>query len=488
VHFSFDGTSAGRDIHTEISRRLNHGTWLSSIRVPALTLEQIEERSYSRQPEPTTVMIETQTLKPYDKRSVLVDKIAEGYTVTLYSPPTSPPGSPSKSYSQPILAQVTRMPSFSAPRPAKNNNLPARIKEALLADWTREATISATTKSETSRSGSTQGSSSPTMNTNASKHLAVGVTLANGVTTNGDGIPSPQKKHHSHRHSSRPASGAYGFVPQGFGPGFSMREALSVHGRPHSRRSRRASQSPTPYSTTSSLRSTVRVDELKKVLGGEPLQHPLRGEQEIADNDGNETGSESMVSYEGSELSFVPSANAAGAPGVTIADYTGELGDDDGGAEGVRGDAITEGTITPRPLSASTVLNRKPSTDNLKRKASVGSQGSEQDDDYIPPVPPLPASLRSPTVGDSRSLLPDRTASVASKKAHSLRSLSSIRERDRPRTSHSVTSRNNRNSTMTTSSRIWNARDLLDDIDADSPGVLGIGSRGVSVLGGKPPY
>jgi hypothetical protein len=66
--------------------------------------------------------------------------------------------------------------------------------------------------------------------------------------------------------------------------------------------------------------------------------------------------------------------------------------------------------------------------------------------------------------------------------------MGSFRERDRPRTSHSVTSRNNRYSTMTTSSKMWNARDLLDDIDADAPGALGIGSRGVGISGGKPPY
>jgi hypothetical protein len=267
-----------------------------------------------------------------------------------------------------------------------------------------------------------------------------------------------------------------------------MREAMGVSGRPQSRRSRRASQSPTPYSTSSSVRSTVRVDELKKVLGGAPLQQapPSRGEQERQEAEGDETGSESMVSYEGSDLSLTPSANAAGIPqGVATADQADEFDDGDEGTGGLRSDAITEGTITPRPLTAtSTVLHKKPSTDNLRRKSSISSQ---QHDD-IPPVPPLPESLRSPTHSESHSLLPDRNASVASKKAQSLRSMGSFRERDRPRTSHSVTSRNNRYSTMTTSSKMWNARDLLDDIDADAPGALGIGSRGVGISGGKPPY
>lgn len=268
-----------------------------------------------------------------------------------------------------------------------------------------------------------------------------------------------------------------------------MREALNISGGPHSPRSRRASQSPTPYSTTSSIRSTVRVDELKKVLSGAPLQqdHLARGEQERQEPEGDETGSESMVSYEGSELSFAPSANVAGAgQDVAIAEQTEGFAHGDGEIEGLRSDAVTEGTITPRPLTAaSAVLHKKPSTDNLKRNTSTGSQ---QNDD-IPPVPPLPASLRSPTHSEGgQSLVPDRTASVASKKAQSLRSMGSFREADRPRTSRSVTSRNNRYSTMTTSSKMWSARDLLDDIDAEAPGALGIGNRGIGVLGGKPPY
>jgi hypothetical protein len=492
VHFCFDGASTGRDIHNEISRRLNHNTWLNSIRVPALTLEQIEERFTTAQPEPTSATVETQTLKPYDKRSAMVDRISEGYSVTLFSPPTSPPGSPSRSFSQPMLGQVARQPSFSAPKPVKNNNLPARAKEAMLADWTREAVIASTTKSETSRSGSTHGSASPTANTHASKHLNVGAVLANGAAfTNGDGIASPRRsQYHADAPVGRPPSGSYGFVPQNFAPGYSMREALgAASGRPLSRRSKRASQSPTPYSTTSSIRSTVRVDELKKVLGGAPLQqHPpsSRGETEALD-DGNDTGSESMVSYEGSELSFSPSSQ----PGIAVTDHAAEHfvdAQEEIDRDGLRGDTITEGTITPRPLTAvsQTVLNKKPSTDNLKRKASISSQ---QNDD-IPPVPPLPASLRSPTATSDVSYLPpERTAS---KKAQSLRSLQGSVKGDaaaeRPRTSHSV--RKNRYSTLTNNLKAsWSARDLLDDIDAESPGVFGMGGgRVVSSLGGRPPY
>ena len=508
MHFCFDAASAGRDVHNEISRRLNHNTWLNTIRVPPMSLEQVEERHHNAtQSEPSSATVETQTLKPYDKRGAMVDKIAEGYSITLFSPPTSPPGSPSRSFSQPMLsAQPTRMPSFSAPKPARNNDLPGKVKEALLTEWSRDAILASTTKSETSRSGSTHDSTSPTMNTHANRHLGVATALgANGGVVNGDGIASPRRSQYGSQHHARPPSGTYGFVPQGWAPGNSMREALGGGGlgRPLSRRSKRASQSPTPYSTSSGVRSSVRVDELKKVLGGAPLQHhpPSSRGEDAADGDELEsTGSESMVSYEGSELSYQTPPMVG--MGIATMDHAQEFHDaesepDETEDGNTRGDAITEGTITPRPLTASSLMqtvHKKPSTDNLKRKTSISSQ---QNDD-IPPVPPLPASLRSPT---SSELLPERSGTSASKKAQSLRSMgggsvrSSTHDYDgynnRPRTSHSVASRKSKNrySALTSTSqggRVWSARDLLDDIDADERGMAG--GRVVSSLGGRPPY
>ncbi|KAF2422880.1 hypothetical protein EJ08DRAFT_563486, partial [Tothia fuscella] len=286
VHFHFDAASTGRDIQNEISRRINHRTFLLSIRAPPLTLQQIE------------------ALKPYDKLSVLVDKIAEGYAVVLYSPPTSPPGSPSRSYSSPILATVAN----SLPTVQKDNELPQHVKDALLSEWSRDSVVVATAKSDGSRTGSLQGSSSPTTaHVSGAKHLSVGVAAANGspAGVNGD-LPSPRRHHghhhHLHHQPSRPNSAIYGLLP-----GNAMRDALAS--RPHSRsvKSRRASQSPSHYSTTSSVKSAVRVEDLKKVLKSGPVAFgvappSLRGE--LDREEGDESGSESMVSYEGSETSF----------------------------------------------------------------------------------------------------------------------------------------------------------------------------------------
>ena len=239
----------------------------------------------------------------------------------------------------------------------------------------------------------------------------------------------------------------------------------------------------------------MRVEDLKRVLSGTqlPVGPPTRDEDD-KEAEAEDTGSDSMVSYEGSDVSFV-SANTGLVPvGPALAVQVDES-PEHGGADVdlAKGDTVTEGTITPRPLTAaSQITAKKSSTDNAKRKSSITSQPNEE----IPPVPPLPAGLRSltpsslPSSPPSTGLTPDvgRTTSV-SKKTQSITSLGSLR--DRPRTANSVTSRSNRQSTQSARPPgwTWNARDLLDDIDAEAPSSPGsLGVRGVGVLSGKPPY
>jgi hypothetical protein len=514
VHFAFDAASTGRDIQTEISRRINHRTWLPSIRVPAMPLEDILQRA--RDEQSTNIprdVIETEALKPYDKLSVLVDKIAEGYSVVLYSPPTSPPGSPNRTYSSPILTTV----AHSIPLTKPDNKLPQYVKDALLSDWTKESVIAATAKSDGSRSASLQGSGSPTTaHATGARHLAVGISNANGSgAMNGDTIPSPHRHahHHSHLRNSRPSSAIYGLVP-----GNAMRDAFS---RPQSRsvRSRRASHSPTHYSTTSSMRSAVKVEDLKKVLNGGPIPFSPQSRGAVSrgeEAEGDESGSDSMVSYEGSDTSFTAPANGgnnnAGIPMIAHVTEDGNPGDDDYLA--VEREGTTEGTLTPRPMTATT---KKTSFEMAREK----SKGVPSDD--IPPVPPLPAGMRptnnSPPVANSTSSLsspglnPDFLNTLRT--SHSPSGPQSLhsgsgRTSTRPRTaiasmtksdagtkaqwrkSSATVGRALSNATTGASSvGSWNfnARDLLDDIDAESPGASTLtGGRGMGILGGKPPY
>jgi hypothetical protein len=509
VNFSFDAASTGRDIVNEISRRVNHGLWLQTVKMPPLSIEQIiEERAREQHRPLAPSTIDNEAVKPFDKRTALVNKICEGYSVSLYSPPTSPPGSPNRQYSQPMLATVGRTGSMSLPKP--NLKLPQSIRDELLADWTKDSVIAATIgKSDGSRSASLQGSSSPT-NGAPSRHLTVGVHVANGASVHGDGIPSPRRSHvHNHHGSreSRPNSAAYGLIP-----GSAMREALSVSPRPHSRsvRSRQASASPTPYSTTSSARSAVRVDDLKRVLSGGPLPFapPSRGEEE---QDGEESGSDSMVSYEGSDVSYAPYANHAVLPVGTVVSPVVERAEEEalGEADAKDHDNATVGSITPRPMTA---ISKKQSLEQAKvsRKGSVSSNNR----DSIPPVPPLPEGLRSGFNSPPPTISPPPVSPSAPHSDHggvvrnsSLRSglhsltSGSMDGGERPRTAVSTfpnksgQSRDWRNSQHTTGTAggwNWSARELLDDIDAEAPGspgsMGGAGSKGLGLLGGRPPY
>ncbi|TID24361.1 hypothetical protein E2P81_ATG02664 [Venturia nashicola] len=500
VHFSFDAASTGRDVLNEVSRRINHNLWLQTVKMPPLSIDQIaQEQARERHINVSQDTIQNEAIKPFDKRNALVNKICEGYSVSLYSPPSSPPQSPNRQFSQPIPATVGRTGSMTTPK--ANPTLPQKIRDELLADWTKESVIAETSgKSDGSRSASLQGSSSPTNGTN-SRHLTVGI---NGPSVHGEGVSSPRRSYVHHHHGprdSRPNSAAYGLIP-----GSAMREALSISPRPHSRsvRSRRpsVSASPTPYSTTSSVRSAVRVDDLKRVLSGGPLPFapPSRGEE-----DGEESGSDSMVSYEGSDISYAPYANNnAVLPVGSLVSPVVERAEEDalGEVEAADHDDVTVGSLTPRPTTA---VSKKTPVESARvgRKASISS--NDQDD--IPPVPPLPEGLRSGVSSLLPFISPPSAPPPAAHSDHggvvrnsSLRSgpqslnSGSTRPCQRPRTAVPTSNngwKNSRATSGTTGGSHWNARDLLDDIDAESlgsPGSLGGAGKGLSFLGGRPPY
>ncbi|PSN68114.1 hypothetical protein BS50DRAFT_357356 [Corynespora cassiicola Philippines] len=307
----FETSGVGRALHAEISRRNTKGLWVESIRVPPVPLDRIET-PHSEPVKLPTEVVQTEALKPFDNRDALVDKIADGYSSSLYSPPSSPPGSPGRSITMPTIAT----PQTLKPAP----QLSYKVKEELLADWTKDACLANNTKDSSSASmtGSRAGTSAH------QKNNYLGVTIPNGTldSATNSPVPSPRRAH------SRPPSTAYGLVGR--------------VGSPH----RHRSPSRTPGST-SSVRSSVRVEDLKRVLSGSaprtsysvrPLTHRHQ----------DSSASDSLVPDQGSPTT--PSA-----------------------------------TLTPRPLTASGQQN---------------SPGASITHDHaypkhnVPPVPPIPASLR----------------------------------------------------------------------------------------------
>ncbi|KAJ4310514.1 plasma membrane localization protein [Neodidymelliopsis sp. IMI 364377] len=357
----FETSSVGRVIHNEITRRNSHGLWLKSIRVPAAPVDRIDTPHPSLSQLPASV-VQSESLIPFDNRDALVEKMSEGYSNSLQSPPSSPPGSPGRSTS---MSSSFAVPAIQQPAPntlTPAPTLPFKVREDLLADWTREQCLTANTKG--SSSASISGSRSGTQYT---RNNYLGVRIPNGDldSTGNSPTQSPRRAH------SRPPSMAYGLVGRLASP------------------QRRRSPDGTPRST-SSLRSTVRVDDLKRALsgsGGAPrtsysMRPPTRRD------DDEET--DSLVSARSlSDASFTTTHEAL-ARRAAASNNNNTAVEDPG---------TPAATLTPRPFGT---------------QSDAAAQGTQYfttlSGDIIPPVPAIPADLRDHSTPPATDL-PSRDSS-----------------------------------------------------------------------------
>ncbi|KAF3002960.1 plasma membrane localization protein [Curvularia kusanoi] len=360
--FDFETSAIGRTIHNEITRRNSHGLWLKSVRVPAMSIDRIDTPHPSLSQLPPSV-VQSESLIPFDNRNALVEKISEGYAASLYSPPSSPPGSPGRSMS---ASSYSGVPKIHQPPMVETNNIlsaptiPFKVREDLLSEWTREQCLASNTKG--SSSASISGSKNGTQYTGYRNNY-LGVRIPNGDLDSNGNSPSqsPRRAH------SRPPSMAYGLVGR-----------LSSPQRNRSRSDSRANGSDPPRSR-SSLRSTVRVDDLKRALSGSgsaprtsySMRPPTRHDED------EET--DSMVSTHSlSDASFTTTHDALARE--RAATQSSLAGDDPG---------TPAATLTPRPLTAQT-------------DSSAGTNGGGQyfttlGGDVIPPVPAIPADFHGQT-------------------------------------------------------------------------------------------
>jgi hypothetical protein len=372
----FEVSSVGRSLHNEITRRNNKGLWVKSIRVPAMPIEQIDTPHPNPVRLPSTT-VQSEALNPFDNREALVEKMSEGYSSSLYSPPSSPPGSPGRS-----MSISSSIPAIHQPVSIKTApQLSFKVREELLAEWSRDACLATNTKD--SSSASMTGSRSGTQYTGTQKNNYLGVSIPNGHldSNNSSPVPSPR------RAQSRPPSTAYGLVGR--------------LGSPHGN----SSPSRTPGSS-SSQRSTVRVDDLKRALSGSGPHAPktsysLRApsQRHRSSNDRDSSASESLVSVHSlSDASFL-TADRSDAP------HLRPNGD---------GEATPAASLTPRPQTANSMAN--PLSFN---SAAHNHAQTAHDQAYamrgVPPVPPIPENLRdkstSPTAGtDSYDFARPKTA------------------------------------------------------------------------------
>ena len=401
--FDFDTSNVGFVVQREISRRKQHGLWLDAIQVPPLPMEQILLAA-SRPPSnkiPLSVLQE-ESLKPFDSRSAMVDRIAESYASAVASPPSSPPASPGRVFSLPASSSLGLSSSHSN---GKSRELPPRILDVMLSDWSKELCI-ANVEKESTRTISLSSRNG----TNLSKYLGVNEQSSRNISPNGDRSPihSPPNEHDI---AAQPHTMNFAFQ------------------NPHRGSSAHDTGSPSPVSS-SEQNSTLRVDDLKRVLAGgtlsvrgaSPLRHST-ARHDFASSDNNNhqnisSSSESVVSAEGFEsVSEVDLSRTLPPPAVnslseTTASNMSALGSNKAASST---HSRTSWTTHPRSRPQSGEISPgKPSTPRSLRRPSTSSSGEDPSvnaaalrgeivhprlsgeeflEEEVPPVPPLPANV-----------------------------------------------------------------------------------------------
>lgn len=406
--FDFDTSSVGFAIQSEISRRRQHGLWLDTIQLPPLPLDLImTAASRSLTEKPPLPVIQWQSLNPFDNRAIMVDRIAEAYANVVSSPPNSPPLSPGRVFSLPVLS--AQGPTLSS----RASELPLKIREAMLSDWSKDICI-ATVEKESARTISLNGSRK---GTNLSKYLGVN---GHGSTRDAspNGASTPAKNLPPNENNSAPQSQALNFAFQD----------------DPRRSSAQDTNSPTPISS-SDQNQTLRVDDLKRVLAGgavpargaSPLRHSTHRHDFPTSNDVRSVSSDSdsAVDAEGFESASegdlsrpLPLPAPAPMPLTISTEAPKPRPRSNHTSSSNHSRTHSNATTHPRSRPQSGMTDPdKPSTPRSLRRPSTSSSGEDPTanaaalrgeivhprlsydgsvvQEEVPPVPPLPAGVVS---------------------------------------------------------------------------------------------
>ncbi|KAG5208311.1 Plasma membrane localization protein [Trichophyton interdigitale] len=311
--FTLEGTKLGRDILNEVVRRKKNGLWLSKVQLPPLPAARIMAEQ-PLNPSDTNTDPAAQSNKaaytPFTSIVELVSQIETAYNQSCLSPTSSPASSPGAA-AQGLAATLSFQPP--ARQLPTTTLLPSYIKEQMLSSWSREACL-ASIEQERTRSSSITGSKSGSVP--ARNHLNVNATASKNGTAS-----SPTGTDSSHGHGQkwqRPvsASAAAAAATTATAPGT----------RAESRKDRRQSLTEIPHprsptTASSSKDSTVRVNELRRVLSvmnTSNVRHPspLRGHSRLCSDDAS--SAESMVTdtFSTSDAGFSCTGPAGNADAV----------------------------------------------------------------------------------------------------------------------------------------------------------------------------
>ena len=423
--FDLDTTLVGYEIQSEISRRKKLGLWIDGVQIPPLPLEDIRSSAaMSAMQKSACTNLELESLKPFDSRSALVDRIATAYSSAIASPPTSPPGSPGRVFNMPILSNVEPKPAASI------IELPASFQQAMLSNWTKAGCI-ATVERENARSASINGSRSGT--NRSGKQGFLGVNGVGNTEQPSSGANSPAQIPEPDANSPLPNHQATAKV-------------LSPNSGSHSPKHRQSSiqdtASPTPLSS-SDHQPVARVGDLKRILvggalasafrhsakhsgirGSSPLRNSNTAYQDFAAKEpkGNKTffkrsphgsissGSESAVSVQGFESASegdqerpMPAPQAPLDSSELAHIYTQELDKQSfeqprpGLPQGSRPQSRGHSRNRARTSSSASEAHEDPEANAKALKGELvvplSPTGYPNDFDDVPPVPPLPPNI-----------------------------------------------------------------------------------------------
>ncbi|KAI1181236.1 hypothetical protein F4777DRAFT_585156 [Nemania sp. FL0916] len=342
--FDFESSVTGRAIQSEIARRRSKSFWVEGVHVPTPALDSFGTPGlFSAQRKMSTQEIETEALLPFDDRLTMVECVCTNYRVGTTSPTASPAASPGRGFSTPILAStISTLSPLGQPE-----ELPAKFREEMLMEWTREAAIA--TIQEGSKSASLSGSKTGTTATKRNR------LVVNGPGLNGHGSSRPGSAYAAHN-TLRPSSHA------------------GTHGARKSSVQSRGSENGSARGPVAS------VEQLKSALTGDPPRPQTFHTVQEDDN-----SSDSMVSCE-----FVPS----------------ELSFNTQTAEGGESSEANHDRTRPRSRESKNI------EDSGGPLTSHPMDVSDEDEDEVPPVPPLPASYLGKPSDSSVGLEPSLMVST----------------------------------------------------------------------------
>ena len=408
--FDFENSTVGYTVQSEIQRRKKHGLWIETIQVPPLALDELLSAAARPQSdEVPSATLATESIKPFDGQSAMVERIAESYAASVASPPSSPPTSPGRVFSMPILSGASPTQINKNP-----NELPPKIKETMLSEWSKEICI-ATVEKAVSRTVSLNGSKK-------------GINLSQHLNGNGTRHSSPNGAH-------SPAAPKVTTENDNTVPPAALNFAFQKQDRRHS--SIPDSGSPTRHSSTDQ-NTTLRVDDLKRVLAGgtlpnvrtnSPLRHSTANHNfsSLTDvsNDKKRpvsSGSESVVSAEGFESASegdlsrphpltspnptvegddVKSTKPAPAPIAIPAKAPTSTSNHSRNTSSThprsRPHSGYSEPATPRslrrPSTSSSAAGEDPEVNAAALRGELPARSSGEIRDEVPPVPPLPAGV-----------------------------------------------------------------------------------------------